>query len=76
MASLDQIKEEIYAALANDNDGLDEHITALKTAMKEQGLKDVAFLSTRLPVPNREGRQLMKSYFKKRGVIVKFEQSE
>lgn len=75
-SKLDQIKEDIYTAISSDNEGLDEAITALKAALKEEGTKEALFKPERLVQNNRQGRQMMKSYFKKRGVIVKFDRSE
>lgn len=69
---LDQIKEDIYTAIANENEGLMEAIDALKEELKKQGTKEAEFEPTRLVQNNRQGRQMMKSFFKKRGVIVKF----
>lgn len=73
---LDQIKEDIYAAIASDNEGLDEAITALKEELKAQGTKEAMFEPEKLVQNNRQGRQMMKSYFKKRGVIVKFSKDD
>ncbi|HEU4839698.1 MAG TPA: hypothetical protein VFS88_09875 [Micavibrio sp.] len=74
-SKLDQIKDDIYAAIAADNEGLDDAITALKQELKAQGTKEAIFEPTKLVQNNRQGRQMMKSYFKKRGVIVKFDKS-
>lgn len=71
--NLDAAKEAIYQSLENDNEDLDLHIGHLKTAMKEAGQKDVTFQAGRLAQNNRQGRKVMQAYFKKRGVIVKFE---
>lgn len=71
-SKLDQIKEDIYTAIHNDNEGLLEAITALKEELKAQGTKEAMFEPERLAMNNRQGRQMMKSFFKKRGVIVKF----
>lgn len=75
-SKLDTIKESIYEAIRNDNEGLDEAIVELKAALKEQGTKEAVFEPTKLVQNNRQGRQMMKSYFKKRGVIVKFDKSD
>jgi hypothetical protein len=64
--------EAIYEALADSNRDIDLHIDALKTAMKAAAVKEAIFDPTRLVQPNREGRKMMQSYFKRRGVIVKF----
>ncbi len=75
-SKLDTIKEAIYESIRNDNDGLDDNIKALKEVLKEQGVKETMFEPTKLVQNNRQGRQMMKSYFKKRGVIVKFDKSD
>ena len=74
-SKLDTIKETIYESFRNDNEGLDEAIAELKTVLKEQGTKEATFETVKLVQNNRQGRQMMKSYFKKRGVIVKFDKS-
>jgi len=66
----EQAIENIYASLQNNNDDIDVHITALKSAIAPG--KEAEFDASRLPHNNREGRKLMQSYFKKRGVIVTF----
>lgn len=66
----DQALENVYASLINDNEDIDQHIAALKTALG--GEKDVTVDPARLPQNNRQGRKMMQSYFKKRGVIVTF----
>ena len=71
-AALDKALEDIYASLRNNNEGLDEHILALKIILHAQQAKSVEVDPTRLVQPNRQGRKLMQSYFKKRGVIVNF----
>ncbi len=72
MSKLEQIKEDIYVSIANENEGILEAIDELKEELKKQGTKEVEFEPTRLVQNNRQGRQMMKSFFKKRGVIVKF----
>lgn len=74
--NLDQIKEDIYEAIRNDNEGLMEAIDELKEELKKQGTKEAVFEPTKLVQNNRQGRQMMKSFFKKRGVIVKFNKTE
>jgi len=66
----DQALENIYTSLANDNEDIDVHIAALKIAMGED--KTIVVDPARLPHNNRQGRKMMQSYFKKRGVIVTF----
>lgn len=64
--------EDIYGALANDNEDLDRHIARLKAALAATGEKQASFDPARLPSGNRAGRKLMQSYFRKRGVAVVF----
>ena len=74
-SKLDKIKETIYEAFRNDNEGLDEALTELKAVLKAEGTKEATFETHKLVQNNRQGRQMMKSYFKKRGVTVKFDKS-
>ena len=55
-----------------NNADLDEHIATLKRAMAREGTKEAVFDPTRLPQNNRSGRKMMQSYFRQRGVSVKF----
>ena len=64
--------EAIYASLKNDNEELDAHIAALKSAMAREGVKEATFETSRLVQPNRQGRKLMQSYYRKKGVAVAF----
>jgi cell division septum initiation protein DivIVA len=64
--------EKIYESLANDNVELDAAIKDLKTALTEEGLKEAVVEPARLAQNNRQGRKLMQSYFKKKGVTVTF----
>ena len=64
--------EAIYASLKNDNEELDNHLAALKAAMTREGVKEATFETSRLVQPNRQGRKLMQSYFRKKGVAVAF----
>jgi hypothetical protein len=75
-SKLDTIKESIYEAIRNDNEGLDEALAELKVELKAQGTKETIFEPAKLVQDNRQGRQMMKSYFKKRGVIVKFSKDD
>lgn len=67
-----QAIDNIYASLKNNNDDLDAHIAALKAAMGREGVKEALFDPGKLAQNNRQGRKLMQSYFKKRGVAVSF----
>lgn len=70
--TVDQILENIYTSMKNDNDGIDDHIAQLKTALAAGGLDSVSVPAARLVQNNRQGRKLMQSYFKKRGVVIVF----
>lgn len=70
--TLNQAIDNIYASLNNDNEDIDSHIAALKAAMAREGVKEAVFETTRLAQSNRQGRKLMQSYFKKKGVAVAF----
>jgi hypothetical protein len=71
-ATVEQVLEEIYTSLNNENENLDTHIDQLKVAMGVGGLKKATVDAKRLPHPNREGRKIMQSYFRKRGVAIDF----
>jgi len=71
--TIEQATEAVYTSMENDNEDIDIHIAALKNTMKENGLTEAIFQSSRLPINNREGRKTMIAYFKKRGVKVNFE---
>ena len=64
--------EQIYASLANDNTEIDARIRDLKAALAAEGLKEAVVEPARLAQNNRQGRKMMQSYFKKRGVAVVF----
>lgn len=68
--------EAIYASLHNDNVDLDAHILKLKIALYAQGMKSIEVDPAKIPQPNRQGRKLMQSYFKKRGVTVTFPEAK
>lgn len=70
--TVEQILEDIYTSMKNDNDGIDDHIARLKTALAASGKDSVAVSADRLAQNNRQGRKVMQSYFKKRGVVVTF----
>jgi hypothetical protein len=64
--------EDIYKALANNNEDIDLHITRLKNWLAASDTKQAVFDPARLAQNNRAGRKLMQAYFKKRGVAVVF----
>jgi hypothetical protein len=70
--TVSQATDAIYASIQNGNEDLDQHIAALKAAMVREGAKEATFETARLAQPNRQGRKLMQSYFKKKGVTVTF----
>lgn len=67
-AALTQALENIYTSLNNNNQDIDVYITQLKAA----GYKDIVVDPGRLAHNNRQGRKLMQSYFRKKGVNVSF----
>lgn len=70
--TLAQAIDNIYASIKADNEDLDAHIAALKAAMAREGVKEAVFEPSKLAQPNRQGRKIMQSYFKKKGVAVSF----
>jgi hypothetical protein len=70
--ALEKALEDIYTSLRNGNENIDAYILALKIILHGQDMKSVLVDPAKLVQPNREGRKLMQSYFKKRGVIVEF----
>lgn len=70
--TMQQALEDVYASLNNDNEDIDLRIDALKAALKASGEKAVTVDPDRLAQNNRQGRKMMQSYFKKRGVTVMF----
>ena len=69
-AALTQALEDIYVSVSGNNENLDALIAALKKAMGDA--KEVTIDTARLTYNNRESRNRMKAYFKKKGVIVNF----
>ena len=65
-----QALENVHASLNDNNTGLDAAIAALKAALVERGEKQVVMQKERLPQNNRQGRKMLQTYFKKRGVDV------
>jgi hypothetical protein len=70
--TLSQAIENIYASIHANNEDIDLHITALKEAMVREGAKEAVFEPAKLAQSNRQGRKIMQSYFKKKGVTVSF----
>lgn len=67
--------EEVYTALHANNQGLDGKIAALKSALATAGMKEATVEKERLPQNNRQGRKMLQTYFKKRGVVVVFNET-
>ena len=70
--TVQQVLEDIYASLQNGNEDIDAHIRHLKAVMSAASQTSVAIESARLVQNNRQGRKLMQSYFRKRGVDITF----
>lgn len=64
--------ESVHASLNDNNVNLDGCIAALKAALAAAGAKTVTMDQTRLPQNNRQGRKMLQTYFKKRGVMVEY----
>lgn len=64
--------DAIYVSIQNENEELDTHIAALKAAMAREGAKEATFETAKLAQSNRQGRKLMQSYFRKKGIAVGF----
>lgn len=70
--TLAQAIDNIYTSIKANNEDLDLHIAALKTAMTKEGAKEAVFEPAKLAQSNRQGRKIMQAYFKKKGVAVAF----
>ncbi|MBC7281817.1 hypothetical protein [Hoeflea sp.] len=70
--TLNEAIDNIYASIKNDNEELDIHIAALKAAMAREGVTEAVFEPGKLAQSNRQGRKIMQSYFRKKGVAVSF----
>lgn len=66
------VLEDIYASLHNDNENIDALIADLKSSLAAAGQKEAVVEPARLVQNNRQGRKMMQSYFKKRGVAISF----
>jgi hypothetical protein len=76
MSNISDILETVYASLHADNAGLDGHIATLKDALIAADEKTVEMEPERLPQNNRQGRKMLQTYFKKRGVVVQYAKSD
>ncbi|WP_422371097.1 hypothetical protein [Hoeflea sp.] len=70
--TLNQAIDNIYTSINNDNEDIDQHIAALKAAMARDGVKEAVFDPGKLAQSNRQGRKIMQSYFRQKGVKVSF----
>lgn len=70
--TLNQAIDNIYASIKNNNEDLDANIAALKAVMAREGVKEAVFEPSKLAQSNRQGRKIMQSSFKKKGVVVSF----
>jgi hypothetical protein len=70
--TLTEAVDAIYASMKENNKELDVHIAALKAAMAREGVTEAVFEPAKLAQNNRQGRKLMQSYFRKKGVAVSF----
>ena len=68
----EQALENIYLSLDDNNRDIDAHIAALKSALAAKGEKSARVDAKRLAQNNRQGRKMMQSYFRQRGVVVEF----
>jgi hypothetical protein len=75
-AKIEQAMEGVYTSINNNNEDIDNCIRALKEALAEEGRKEAVFKPERLAQNNRQGRKMMQTYFKKRGVVVAFEKTQ
>ena len=64
--------EKVHASLNENNKDLDACIGELKAALQAAGEKHVTMEKERLPQNNRQGRKMLQTYFKKRGVTVEY----
>ena len=70
--SVKEALEKVHASLNDNNVGLDAAIGELKDALAAAGEKTVTMVKERLPQNNRQGRKMLQTYFKKRGVVVEY----
>ena len=71
--SLSAARDAVYASLKDGNRDLDALIAALRSAMLAENATTVSLEPAKLAQNNRQGRKLLQSYFRKRGVEVTFE---
>lgn len=73
--TLSEAIDNIYASLREDNKDLLTHIAALKAAMAREGVSEAIFDPTKLAQNNRQGRKLMQSFFRQKGVKIGFKEA-
>ena len=71
--SLDAARDAVYASMKDGNRDLDLCIATLRAAMQAEHAATITLEPAKLAQNNRQGRKLLQSYFKKRGVEVTFE---
>ena len=70
--TLAEATANLYTSLRNDNEDIDLHIAALKSAMAREGKTEAVFETAKLAQPNRQGRKLLQAYLRKKGVAASF----
>ena len=70
--TLTEAIDNIYASLREDNKDLLTHMTALKAAMAREGVQEAIFDPAKLAQNNRQGRKLMQSFFRQKGIKIDF----
>ncbi|EHS51066.1 hypothetical protein PDO_2083 [Rhizobium sp. PDO1-076] len=70
--TLQQAIDNIYVSINKDNEDLDIHVAALKAAMAREGVKEAVFEPAKLAQSNRQGRKIMQSFFRKKGISISF----
>lgn len=70
--TLTEAIDNIYASLREDNKDLLIHMTALKAAMAREGVQEAIFDPAKLAQNNRQGRKLMQSFFRQKGIKIDF----
>ncbi len=74
--SVSQCIDDVYTAVRDDNQDLDQRIAALKAALAREGLREALFDPAKLAQNNRQGRKFMQAYFRQRGVTVSFSSND
>lgn len=69
--SMQKAIDNVYEALVNDNEGINEALVALKEIMESEG-EESALFDKPLPINNRVGRKRFEAYAKQFKVKVRF----